>query len=271
MLHDPDLDRHIGKYYGKYSGEVTDNRDASKLGRVKVKVPSVLGEDEAWARPCLPYGHFFVPPVASKVWVEFEAGDPGYPLWVGTWYPQGAVPAEAAVDPPDNRVIQTASGHTIEILDQEGEEKVVLRHKTDAFIALDKDGSVILSNKEGSHLYLNAKDGEATLVEQHGHLISMTESGVVVANKEGKMVQLSGTSAAIVADEITLHGATIALGGGTLAEMQPAVLGQDLMLLYNAHTHPTAVGPTGPPIPVPMPLGPGPAGMGLSSTVLVKK
>jgi phage gp45-like len=270
-MNDPDLDRHVGKYYGKYSGEVADNKDAAKLGRITVKVPSVLGELEVIARPCLPYGHFFVPAKGSMVWVEFEGGDPAYPIWVGTWYPDGKVPVEAALDPPDNRVIQTASGHTIEILDKDGEEKIVIKHKANAFISIDKQGSVLLSNKEGSHLYLNAEDGEATLVEQHGHMISMTEKGVIVANKDGKMVQVSGDTAAVVADNIVLHGATVALGGGTAAEMQPAVLGNDMMTLFTAHTHPTAVGPSGPPIPVPMPMAPGPAGMGLSSTVLVKK
>src|SRR5438093_1586430 len=110
-----DLKRHAGKFYGKYSGEVTDNHDDDFFGRIKVKVPSVFGADvEVRARPCFPYGHFFVPPVGAKVWVEFEAGNTSYPLWVGTWYPQGKTPQPAAMAPPDNRVIQTASGHTIE-------------------------------------------------------------------------------------------------------------------------------------------------------------
>jgi hypothetical protein len=94
---------------------------------------------------------------------------------------------------------------------------------------------------------------------------------VLVTNKEGSFVQLAGANASIVAREITLHGATVALGGGTPAEMQPAVLGTDLVTIFSAHTHPTAVGPTGPPIPTPPLFGPGPVGIGLSSTVLVKK
>ena len=33
--------------------------------------------------------------------IEFEAGDPGYPLWVGVWFPQDEVPAEAVVPAPE--------------------------------------------------------------------------------------------------------------------------------------------------------------------------
>ena len=62
MFLSPDLQRHTGRYYSKYSGIVTDNEDPDTLGKVKVQVPSVLVDLEVWARPCLPYGHFFIPP-----------------------------------------------------------------------------------------------------------------------------------------------------------------------------------------------------------------
>src|SRR5438128_10738827 len=104
MWMDPDLQRHSGRYYGKYSGEVTKNEDDDKLGRIIVKVPSIFGKDtEVQARPCLPYGHFFIPAVGTMVWIEFEAGDIRFPIWVGTWYPTGKVPQQAAIKPPDNR------------------------------------------------------------------------------------------------------------------------------------------------------------------------
>ncbi|MBI4671168.1 MAG: phage tail protein, partial [Chloroflexi bacterium] len=162
----PDLQRHVDKYYGKYSGTVTDNQDAQQVGCIKVTVPSVFGKDmEVTARPCLPYGHFFVPHVGAKVWVEFEAGDTHFPIWVGVWYPNGKPPPEAVITPPDNRVIQTPSGHTIEIMDKQGEEKIVIKHKSNAFVSIDKNGSVMLGNKNGSTVVLNAKDKNVMVVE----------------------------------------------------------------------------------------------------------
>ena len=64
------------------------------------------------ARPCFTSGHFFVPPAGAGVWVEFEAGDPGYPLWVGTWYPPEDVPPEAAAGHA-HRVVHSPSGHAL--------------------------------------------------------------------------------------------------------------------------------------------------------------
>src|SRR5690606_18901544 len=127
-------------------------------GSIEVTVPAVFGPDApVLARACMPYGHFYVPPVGAHVWVEFEAGDPDYPLWVGAWYPEAEVPVEAKVTPPDSRVIQTPAGHTIQIVDTDGEERILIRHASDAFISIDAEGSVLVSNPAGSHLHLDAK------------------------------------------------------------------------------------------------------------------
>ena len=81
--------------YGKFRGVVSDNRDPEKRGRLKLRVPSVLDQEETdWALPCLPYGGgtgyglFLVPPPGAQVWVEFEEGDLHRPLWTGTCWQQ---------------------------------------------------------------------------------------------------------------------------------------------------------------------------------------
>ena len=54
--------------------------------------------------PCVPYagsgvGFFAVPPVGANVWVEFEGGDPDYPIWSGCfWGRRGARAARPAAD-----------------------------------------------------------------------------------------------------------------------------------------------------------------------------
>jgi hypothetical protein len=268
MLMNPDLQRHVGKYYGKYSGEVTDNQDDSKTGLIKVKMPTVFDDPntEIPARPCLPYGHFFVPAVGAKVWIEFEAGNLGYAIWVGVWYPSGKPPQEAALNPPDNRVIQTASGHTIELMDKNGEEKITIKHKGNAFLTLDKNGSITIANSQGSNIYLNAKDGQTTVTDQHGHLLTMTDEGVTMTNKDGTLVQLKDDTATIMAKNIALAGTSVALGAGAA---QPTILGTTFSAGWNAfaiHTHATALGPSGPPVPPGIPLNPG---AGLTSSVVV--
>ena len=100
-------------FFGKYRGQVENNIDPMQLGRVQVSVPAVLGEGTlSWAMPCAPYagsgvGFFAVPPVGANVWVEFEAGDPDYPIWSGCFWGVGEVPALPAL--PQMKVLKTDS------------------------------------------------------------------------------------------------------------------------------------------------------------------
>ena len=81
------------RFYGKYRGFVVDNADPEQLGRLTLRVPSVLGDKvvTGWAMPCLPYGgdadqgFFFIPKKEAGVWVEFEEGDLEFPIWVGAF------------------------------------------------------------------------------------------------------------------------------------------------------------------------------------------
>lgn len=79
------------KFFGLYRATVTDNNDPSDAMRIKVLIPEVLGEIESpWALPCVPPGIRLVPEVNAFVWIEFEAGDPSRPVWVGTTGGSGA-------------------------------------------------------------------------------------------------------------------------------------------------------------------------------------
>ena len=275
------------RVYGKYRGFVVDNADPQQLGRLKVQVQDLLGKKVVigWAMPCVPFGggadqgFLFIPEVGAGVWVEFEKGDLEFPIWVGTFWgkPGGESelprPNGAVQDPPTQKIIKTAKGHTIQLEDADGEEKITIKHKDNSFISIDKDGSVIIGNHKGSTIILNAKDENIVLVEQHGNALTMTEDGVVIVYKDGSaVVELSGDKALVAAKEITLEGSTVTLGAGAAENLppEPAVLGQTFALMYNTHTHSTAVGPSGPPIPAPLLLDSEPAGKGLSSTVLVK-
>lgn len=88
---------------GKYRGTVVDNADPSKRGRLKVHCPAALGTTQPWAMPCVPYagpgvGLVALPPVGAGVWVEFEGGDPSYPIWVGCFWADGEAPEQAQPD-----------------------------------------------------------------------------------------------------------------------------------------------------------------------------
>ena len=252
-----------GKMYGKYSGVVTKNdTDKNNTGVIMVKVPAVFGADvEVPARPCFPYGHFFVPAVGTMVWIEFEGGDSDYPIYVGCWYPSGQTPQPAAISPPDDRVIQTASGHTIEIMDKAGDEKITIKHKGNAFLNIDKDGSILIANQTGSYIQLDAKNKNATVVEQHGNIITMDGSGVSITEKSGKtVIQMTDDTVVLMGSSIVLQAPSVSLTGAKSA-MPTILAAPSFVAMFNAfvtaHTHASAVGPTGPPLPLGPLLTPG--------------
>jgi uncharacterized protein involved in type VI secretion and phage assembly len=141
------LDWVRNRYFGKYRGTVTDNEDDTRRGRIKVRVPAVLGELEVWAMPCAPYGGdniglYCVPKPGSGVWVEFEAGDPSYPIWTGTFWADDELPKNEQSDraTPALKVIRSEQGLMVTMND----EKEVIT-------VSDKDGSnlVTIEVREG--------------------------------------------------------------------------------------------------------------------------
>ena len=73
-------------------------------------MPAVLGDAVVWAMPCAPFagpgvGFFAIPPVGANVWVEFEAGDPEYPIWSGGFWDPEDFPATITV--PQMKVLKT--------------------------------------------------------------------------------------------------------------------------------------------------------------------
>jgi len=77
------------RFFGKYRALVVDNDDPWGRGRIRALVPDILGDGVSdWAVPCLPCAALhneerFIPEIEQWVWMEFEAGDPSRPIWVG--------------------------------------------------------------------------------------------------------------------------------------------------------------------------------------------
>jgi phage baseplate assembly protein gpV len=87
----------IRRFYGKYRGKVADNVDPLFLGRILPIVPAVSPFPLTWAMPCVPYaglevGLYAIPPLDANVWIEFEGGDPDYPIWTGCFWEEGQMP-----------------------------------------------------------------------------------------------------------------------------------------------------------------------------------
>ncbi len=155
------------RYYGKYRGQVLDNLDPLQLGRVMAQVPALAGETPiTWALPCVPAaglqaGIFVVPPIGSQIWVEFEQGDPDYPIWTGGFWGSADDVPSAATDPPpippgQNIVLQTTGMNMIVISDAAPSTST---------------GGIILKSAAGVSLVVN-------------------DSGIYIDNGQGAVIQL---------------------------------------------------------------------------------
>ena len=87
----PEEEQPMTEFFGKYRAVVTDDIDPSSDGRLKVSVPDV-GVADVWAEasiPPVPQSLLRTPAVGATVWVEFEAGDTGRPIWTGALWGSG--------------------------------------------------------------------------------------------------------------------------------------------------------------------------------------
>ncbi len=249
------LERH---FYGKYRGFVVENDDPEQLGRLRLRVPSVLGNEvvTGWALPCVPYGGdvnqgmLFIPEVEAGVWVEFEEGDLEFPIWTGTFWskPDGETElpktndpdgAEADVQsPPTRKIIKTLKGHSIQIEDNDDEEMILVHEAVNNHvIKLDKDGIII---SDGANSNTVTMDSNGMVVEDaNGNKVTMDSSGLVAEESGGNKVILSSSGIKVGSD-----GASepFLLGNTFLQNLN------QLVITLATHTHVGNMGaPTSPP------------------------
>jgi uncharacterized protein involved in type VI secretion and phage assembly len=152
-------------YYGKYRGTVVNNVDPMQIGRIQAIVPAVTGVGPAsWAMPCAPVagvntGILALPVVGTGVWIEFEQGDPDYPIWVGGYWGNAAeVPVLSHLVPP------AMSGMTLQTTLQNG---------------------IVISDAPGP-------TGGIQIQTATGAMISITDVGIVISNGRGATITLTG-------------------------------------------------------------------------------
>jgi uncharacterized protein involved in type VI secretion and phage assembly len=159
------------KYFGKYRGQVTDNQDPTSRGRIKVRVKSVLDDLEVWAMPCVPYagpgiGFYSIPPVGAGVWVEFEAGDPSYPVWTGCFWADGELPVSSG---PSVKIWKTDS-ITVQ-LDDDGDE-MLMQNSSQSSVTIASD----VTTASGQSTHTVGSDGVVS--EQGAGKLEVTTTSV---------------------------------------------------------------------------------------------
>lgn len=235
------------KYYGIYRGKVTSNADKEGRGLIKVQVPGIFGEKDlpTSARPRNfrdagnGKGEFFPPNVGDFVWVEFEAGDPRFPIYSGGWYAAGQLPDELAyeggiptrrgyvnsyghswvfdeTDGAEKFAMATPAGHFFVLDDTDDAHGVFLIHGSGAQIQFDNEGNVKLftgdESGDGSNfINMSAEDGEITATTNQGSYVTIGEAVVISDSSGEQWIKLDG-------DGITLNAAaSLIFNGDTLS------------------------------------------------------
>jgi len=151
------------KFYGKYRGTVVNNVDPLQTGRIQAIVPDVSSViPTSWAMPCVPIagkqmGTFVVPQVGAGVWVEFEQGDPDYPIWVGGfWGIAAEVPALALAGVPGNPniVLQSMLQNAVVISDLPGPTGGIMLKSTTGASIIVNDTGIYIQNGKGASLVM---------------------------------------------------------------------------------------------------------------------
>lgn len=235
-------------------------------------------------------GFFFAPEIDDTVWVSFYEGSPSHPeVYWGGWFGQSDAGSEVpeglrppASDLPEKKGIVTRAGHSLIFNDEAGKESVTIiwnkpkdgdaslsdRTKTaalnpskSAVFSFDKNGglfvktlssflfqidedkkTVTLTTPDGSMLFF-AKNGSINLIHKSGSSISMTDSSIDIAGKATMAVNISGQN-------VILNGGGVLVGGKAI---DFGVLGLKLIKWLALHVHPTALGPSLPPMVPPTP------------------
>jgi hypothetical protein len=264
-----------------YVGIVIGTDDPQKRGRIRIKCAALTGDPEVawpgWVEPVFEWGMFVVPDVTEQVEVEVIADDqyasdiPGQAFlehpniqYRGKRLPalqaEGARPVHSlftAKNYGKRRGFQTPTGHVLMFDDTEGGEQVTLTWKAKsgdvrAHLTMDPNGSVILANNKGSTLYLNSKDGQVLLADQHGNSFSTSSTGLKTIDRYGNYTESRQAGITVVAPNVTVKSKKTVIDSGMVevgtGADSPFVKYNEWKAYNDAHTHGTPFGPSSPPL-----------------------
>jgi hypothetical protein len=268
----------------KHDATVTNNEDDEFRGRIKVACAGLFGDEETeypeWVEPKLDWGWFYVPDVGEIIEIEVKTEsnedesfqqtsiDALDPKWTGKRsYTNDTVDTEINVPTPvpeefkknyKRRGFATPAGHIFYFDDTKGEEKVHISWKQGEsdyqYLTFDETGSTILANKNGTMIYMNAKEKEFTIADEHGNVISSDKKGIKIIDNFSNIIELKEGAIQILGQKaITINGGICDIKTAQVNLLDGAnqgiILADLFMTMFNLHTHPTGMGPSGPVTP----------------------
>jgi uncharacterized protein involved in type VI secretion and phage assembly len=195
-----------GKIYGVVIGIVTNNQDPEKLGRVKVRFPWLIANDESqWARVATLMagkgrGSFFLPEVDDEVLVAFDHGDVRFPYVLGAlWNGVDTPPYDNADGANNLRAIKSRSSHQIILDDTSRSAKIQIIDATGKnAITIDSTANTMTLQVEGN-IVLQAAKGKIVLDAQ----------SVEITSTQATKVEAGSTLEVSARQQVTVKGQTV--------------------------------------------------------------
>lgn len=185
------LDAVQKRFYGVAVGIVTDVLDPLLQGRIKVKLPWFIGdEDTAWSRVVTPSagedrGIYFIPKVDDEVLVAFEQGDIEHPYIIGSLWNLQDMPPE--ISPLLGKsLIKTEMGHVLEFDDKK--QSITITTSTKQKIAMEPK-KIELSTTGGS-LKISMDNSSQTVKIESAANLELKGTNVKI---KGVNVEITGT------------------------------------------------------------------------------
>lgn len=208
-----------GRWYGVYSGLVSDIKDPNGQGRVKVTLPwasdTGTANYETWARVATLLGGnnrgtWFIPDTDDEVLVAFEGGDPRHPYVLGGLW-NGRDKSPESMDGAGRnfkKVIRSRNGVKITLDDQDGQEQLIL----------ETPGGQKATLKDGP--------GSIEIVDSNGNSIKLEPTGVSIT--AAAKITLTANIVEIAASTVTVNAGTTTVTGpliGSVSVQTPSVIG----------------------------------------------
>ncbi len=158
------------RYYGKYRGLVTQPVDIGMKGRITATVTIGGTPVPVVAEACTPFagllsGFYGIPPVGAGVWIEFEEGDPDKPIWTGSWWAEGDLPAAFGTVAPLQAL------------------------------------PVIIQSVGGNHIVIGSTPADGIRIETvqgpAGPSITVNAAGIIISDGKGGMIAVAGGAVSV--------------------------------------------------------------------------